>query len=215
MIYLNELITSCQDSSDITPGFKDRAYIAAFGEIPRGRIVRSVCDRPYCIAPDHLFAGCPGFKDRDLLCQRRRMGVVSLFRKRGPKLPPELVERIRKTYCTPAAHRPTIEELAHDFHVSHGVIERILYGLPPYAMTLDGQQWTFPGKPKLLPRFNYGTPTRGKGRHRKLYPYESVDVVRQHTEGGVSIPDLCEMYGVPPITIKRALGYVPPRERIG
>lgn len=47
------------------------AYLAAFGEIPDGAIVRHRCDRPLCCNPTHLETGTHADNVRDRVIRRR------------------------------------------------------------------------------------------------------------------------------------------------
>lgn len=43
------------------------------GEIPKGLVVRHTCDRPNCIAPEHLILGTPAENSADMVRRGRSM----------------------------------------------------------------------------------------------------------------------------------------------
>jgi hypothetical protein len=47
------------------------AYLAAFGEIPDGAIVRHICDHPLCCTPTHLLTGTHADNVRDRVIRKR------------------------------------------------------------------------------------------------------------------------------------------------
>lgn len=43
------------------------SYVLHVGPMPRGQILRHTCDRPHCVAPDHLEPGTPADNSRDMV----------------------------------------------------------------------------------------------------------------------------------------------------
>lgn len=88
------------------------AYREAYGEIPKGAVVRHSCDNRWCVNPEHLSVGSYKDNTRDMY-DRRREGCS--------KITLEQAEEIRASY-------KTTRELMSEYGLSKAQISKIRSG---------------------------------------------------------------------------------------
>lgn len=96
------------------------AYEYYKGEIPKGLIIRHVCDNPRCVNPDHLMAGTHKENVHDMMTRGRKVIGINPNHKSHKELAPLI--RAFKT-SNPAVSG---KELAKLFNTSTAQVSRIL-----------------------------------------------------------------------------------------
>lgn len=93
------------------------AYALAFGRIPKGRVVRHVCDDPACIYPGHLIIGTQRANVGDAVARERR----NAFGRQRVQL-----SQVNDIRCRFEAGERQVD-LARSFGVSKGCISAIVH----------------------------------------------------------------------------------------
>lgn len=107
------------------------SYETYVGPIPHGMVVCHKCDNPACVNPDHLFIGTHADNHRDM-CSKGR-NIMQTHPERAHmghcgELNPasRLADHQRKTIGSQWLSGTTRRQLAEEYQVSRGTIERII-----------------------------------------------------------------------------------------
>lgn len=100
------------------------AWIHTRGEIPKGLVIRHMCDNPRCCNPLHLEIGTHLDNQRDMINRGRRKKTAARgVRNCKAKLNDDLVREIRNLY---AQGKTSTLKLAQQYGVTQGLISQIV-----------------------------------------------------------------------------------------